>query len=459
VKPERTMDFWNDCLAALREKFTDQQFRIFLGGATLQIDGERLTLSVQSSAAANWVRRHPEIAQTIAQKARETLGMREPAVAVAGHAGAPDATGGVGQEEDRAAPILTTVPRQDAAPKRRDDGLSPNYSFENFIEGKANRLAMAAGASLADGAGIKSSNPLFIWGSVGLGKTHLAQAIGNRYREGNPSRKVRYIAANDFVGEVVKAFRNSRAEEFKERFHALDMLIIDDIQFIGGGATRTQEEFFFLFNFLVDRERPLIITCDRLPGQMDMHRRLTSRFQLGLMVSIDPPELELRVGILQRKAEEMGVELSDEIARYIAEKLKSNVRELEGALRRVVAFASFHEAQVTLDLCRRALSDILGSQPNAVTPATIQKAVADYYKVRLADLKSERRTRAVTRPRHVAIYLTRNLTELSLPEIGQAFGGRNHTTVLHACSRIESLVKTDENLAQEVKVLRHLVSD
>jgi len=459
--PERATDFWNDCLDVLRGKFSDQQFRIFLGGATLSIAGERLTLSVQSAAGANWVRRHPEVAETLAAKARETLGMSKPVVAIASCAGAAAADGGNGSSagEPPSAPILAPVPPQEAPPKRRDDGLSPNYTFENFIEGKANRLAMAAGASLADGSGIKSSNPLFIWGSVGLGKTHLAQAIGNRYRKGNPARKVRYIAANDFVGEVVSAFRNSRAEEFKERFHALDMLIIDDIQFIGGGATRTQEEFFFLFNFLVDCERPLIITCDRLPAQMDMHRRLTSRFQLGLMVSIDPPELELRVGILQRKAEEMGVELSDEIARYIAEKLKSNVRELEGALRRVVAFASFHETPITLDLCRKALADIFGSQPSAVTPETIQKAVADYYKVRLADLKSERRTRAITRPRHVAIYLTREITELSLPEIGQKFGGRNHTTVLHACHRIETLVKTDENLAQEVKVLRHLVSD
>lgn len=482
------MSFWENFLDTVREQFSDQQYRIFVSKIEFSRKGDTLTLRVPCRSAANWARKNPVLQDTLVSHARERLSLSNPTVRVVpadGQAEAgPDPEPAPAAAASPRPTIKRPAARPDPAPRARSANgplpaaqhapaavaarrpppvglpeLNPRYTFDSFVEGKANQLAFVAGAKMAEGTDIHNHNPLFIWGSVGLGKTHLAHAIGNRHRETHPGHRVRYITANDFVGEVVRAFRNNQADDFKRQFHSLDMLILDDIQFIGGDKARSQEEFFCLFNSLVDHRKPLVITCDRLPTQIkDMHRRLVTRFQWGLMVSIEPPELELRIGILQRKAEESGIDLDTHVARYIADRLKANVRELEGALRRVIAYAEFSRAPITLELCRTALTDILGPRSKAITVATVQEKVADYYKIRLGDLKSAKRTRAITRPRHVAIHLTRELTELSLPEIGQAFGGRNHTTVIHSCRRVERLAAQDPEVSHDLKVLKHLIS-
>ncbi len=458
------MSFWNNYLDIVRDRFPEQQFKIFIAGTEFSINGNLITLTAPSSGGANWLRKNTVLNETLRKEAENTLGLKAVRIRVVKGASKPNVRT-PSETLDTDAPTKNGKPgdgrsKISVAPTMHTN-LNSRHTFDNFVEGKANQLAVAAGARIAIGEEkhIENHNPLFIWGSVGLGKTHLAQAIGNRFLKEKPGRKVRYITANDFVGKVVQAFRNnSQTEEFRHFFHSLDMLILDDIQFIGGEKVRSQEEFFHLFNFMVEQRKPVILTCDRLPAQIkDMHRRLTSRFQWGLMVSIDPPELELRIGILMRKAEETGIALNQEVARYIAEKMKSNVRELEGALRRVTAYAEFSEAPITLELCRKALVDILGTQLGSVTVEAIQEKVASYYKVRLADMKSARRTRTVTRPRHIGIYLTRELTDLSLPEIGKAFGGRNHTTVIHACKTIKNLLRHCPETQQEIKILRHLV--
>lgn len=487
------MAFWDDFLAGVRDRFSDQQYRIFVSKIAFSRDGDTLTLTLPCRSAASWTRKNPVFQETLVEHARKLLSLANPMVRVVSEDDAeepaplleeaegdgggkppPKGNGSAKPAAPKKAP--TAAPRPagpvpiakvaEAAMPRKDSrkaadlpNLNPRYTFESFVEGKANQLAFVAGAKMASGADVQNHNPLFIWGSVGLGKTHLAHAIGNRHKEAHPGHQVRYITANDFISEVVRAFRNNQAEEFKRAFHSLDMLILDDIQFIGGDKTRTQEEFSSLFNSLIDHRKPLVITCDRLPTQLkDFHGRLTSRFQWGLMVSIEPPELELRIGILQRKAEECGIDLDTHVARYIAERLKANVRELEGALRRVIAYAEFSGADITLELCRTALADILGSRSNAVTAAMVQEKVADYYKIKLGDLRSAKRTRTITKPRHIAIFLTRELTELSLPEVGKAFGGRNHTTVLHACKNVEKLTKQDDETVRDLKVLRQLIT-
>ena len=449
------MEFWDNCLSALRKQFTEEQYRIFISQIGLRIDGETLTLSTPSSACAGWARRNGQLFETVSSLARSELGMSDPQVVVQRGNGSAAAEP---REEPAPRPAAAAAPANDASVS--PGGLSAHYTFDSFVQGKANQLAMVAGLSVATGDEARRYNPLFIWGGSGLGKTHLAQAIGNKFRSDRKGRRILYIASNDFVGQVVSAFRNNHVEEFKERFHALDMLIVDDIQQFGGDKVRTQEEFLFLFNFLIDQGRPLILTCDRLPRQIKaMPNRLMSRFQGGMMVSIEPPELELRVGILQRKAEEeTGNPLDGDVALFIANKVRSNVRELEGALWRVLAYARFRGVPISLEECRKALADTLAAQPSAVTPELIQQTVADYYKIRPSSLRSPVRTRNIARPRHIAVYLTRELTEMSLPEIGQAFGGRNHTTVLHACRTIENLMKQSPDISQEVKVLRHMIT-
>jgi chromosomal replication initiator protein len=330
--------------------------------------------------------------------------------------------------------------------------LNANLTFDTFVTGKANQLARAAAMQVAENPG-GSYNPLFLYGGVGLGKTHLIHAVGNGILARKPDAKVRYIHAEQYVSDVVRAYQRKAFDDFKRYYHSLDLLLIDDIQFFAGKA-RTQEEFFYAFEALVVGRKQIIITCDTYPKELkDMEDRLVSRFASGLTVAIEPPELEMRVAILLKKAESEGVEMKEDVAFFIAKNLRSNVRELEGALRKVIAFSSFHGRVVTVEVAREALKDLLSASTGQVTVELIQKTVADYYKIKVADMYSKRRPSAIAGPRQVAMYLAKELTQKSLPEIGELFGGRDHTTVLHAVRKIGGQRSNNGELNHALHVL------
>lgn len=338
------------------------------------------------------------------------------------------------------------------------DGLNHAFLFDSFVEGKSNQIAHAAAIQVAEhpGAGY---NPLFIYGGVGLGKTHLMQAVGNAMRLRRSSVRIAYVHSERFVGDMVRALQQNTINEFKRHYRSVDALLIDDIQFFSG-KDRSQEEFFHTFNTLLETEKQVIMTCDRYPKEVDgVEERLRSRFGWGLTVAIEPPELETRAAILSRKASEADFLLPDDVAFFIAQRIRSNVRELEGALKRVMANARFTGRPTSVEFAREALKDILALQQKLVTIENIQKTVAEYYQVRVSDLHSKRRSRSVTRPRQVAMALSKELTNHSLPEIGDAFGGRDHTTVLHACRKVRELRDIDSRIGEDYKnLLRTLQS-
>ena len=331
--------------------------------------------------------------------------------------------------------------------------LISSFTFENLIVGKANDLARAASIQVATNPGGGAYNPMFIYGGAGLGKTHLIHAIGNRILEQNPSKVVRYVHAEDYYSDVVRAYQTKSFDAFKRYYRSLDVLLLDDVQFFNG-KNRTQEEFFFVFNALIEAKKQIVISCDTYPKDISgLEDRLITRFDWGLTVQIEPPEIEMRVAILKKKAEMESVVLDDEVAFYIAKHLRSNVRELEGALKKVLAYASFHGRKIDLELSKEALKDLIGAVNRQITVENIQKTVADYFKIKVADLFSKKRTRQIARPRQVAMWLAKNLTSQSYPSIGEAFGGRDHTTVLHAVRTIESLKAKDNELNHDVHVL------
>ena len=330
--------------------------------------------------------------------------------------------------------------------------LNPNLIFDNFVIGKANQLAFAAATQVAELPGA-SYNPLFIYGGVGLGKTHLIQAIGNQIKENNPQAKICYMHAERYVSDVVRAYQSNKFEEFKQYYHSLDTLLIDDIQFFVG-KNKTQEEFFYAFNTLIDSHKQVIMTSDTFPKEIaGLDSRLISRFGWGLTVAIEPPELEMRVAILLKKANLSGYTLSEAVAFFIAKHVNSNVRELEGALKRVEAYVKFHRCAISTETTKEALKDILIAQSRQISIENIQKTVADYYHIKMVDLLSKRRTRNLTRPRQIAMTLARELTTMSLPEIGKAFGGKDHSTVIHACKSVENLRILDATADADYKVL------
>lgn len=330
--------------------------------------------------------------------------------------------------------------------------LNPSLTFENFVIGKANQLAIAAATQVADLPGV-SYNPLFIYGGVGLGKTHLLQAIGNQIKISNPQVKICYMHAERYVADVVRAYQTNKFEEFKQFYHSLDVLLIDDIQFFAGKA-KTQEEFFYAFNTLIDAHKQVIMTSDTFPKEITgLESRLVSRFGWGLTIAIEPPELEMRVAILLKKASISGYSLDNEVAFFIAKHVSSNVRELEGALKRVEAYAKFHKRNISVETAKEALRDILIAQIRLISIDNIQKTVADYYRIKMAELLSKKRTRNLTRPRQIAMSLARELTTMSLPEIGNSFGGKDHSTVIHACKTIANLRAADTGLDADYKIL------
>jgi chromosomal replication initiator protein len=330
--------------------------------------------------------------------------------------------------------------------------LNPVLTFDNFVTGKANQLARAAAIQVADNPGV-SYNPLFLYGGVGLGKTHLIHAIGNQLLMDKAGARIRYIHAEQYVSDVVKAYQRKAFDDFKRYYHSLDLLLIDDIQFFSG-KSRTQEEFFYAFEALVANKAQVIITSDTYPKEISgIDDRLISRFDSGLTVAIEPPELEMRVAILMRKAQSEGVSLSEDVAFFVAKHLRSNVRELEGALRKILAYSKFHGREITIELTKEALKDLLTVQNRQISVENIQKTAADFYNIKVADMYSKKRPANIARPRQIAMYLAKELTQKSLPEIGELFGGRDHTTVLHAVRKISAERGTDAQLNHELHVL------
>jgi chromosomal replication initiator protein len=354
---------------------------------------------------------------------------------------------------------VTRTNGQPKSPERlkQPRNINGDFTFQNFVEGKSNQLARAASQQVAEHPG-GAYNPLFIYGGVGLGKTHLIHAIGNHILQRNPDAKVVYLHSERFVQDMVKALQHNAINDFKRHYRSVNALLIDDIQFFAG-KERSQEEFFHTFNALLEGQQQVVLTCDRYPKEVNgLEERLKSRFGWGLTVAIEPPELETRVAILMTKAEQLNIKLPQEVAFFIAKCIRSNIRELEGALRRVMANANFTGQPISLELAKEALKDLLALQNKLVTIENIQKTVAEYYKIRVSDLLSKKRNRSITRPRQMAIALSKELTNHSLPEIGDAFGGRDHTTVLHSCRKVGELMHTETRLSEDYSNLLRTLS-
>jgi chromosomal replication initiator protein len=427
---------WHDCSRLLESELTPQQYSAWIKPLkAIEFDESTSTLTIGAPNRLKLDAVRAQFSDQIAQAASRIV-QRPVAVVFAVENGAAVASlrfpAALGSEVEVPALAEVAPPSPEHFERAR---LNSNLTFDTFVTGKANQLARAAAMQVAENPG-GSYNPLFLYGGVGLGKTHLIHAVGNGILARKPDAKVRYIHAEQYVSDVVRAYQRKAFDDFKRYYHSLDLLLIDDIQFFAGKA-RTQEEFFYAFEALVVGRKQIIITCDTYPKELkDMEDRLVSRFASGLTVAIEPPELEMRVAILLKKAESEGVEMKEDVAFFIAKNLRSNVRELEGALRKVIAFSSFHGRVVTVEVAREALKDLLSASTGQVTVELIQKTVADYYKIKVADMYSKRRPSNIALPRQVAMYLAKELTQKSLPEIGELFGGRDHTTVLHAVRKI-----------------------
>ncbi len=431
---------WNRCFQQLESEMVEQQFNTWVRPLQVALDGASLRLFAPNRFVAEWVQQHvlPRLNELCSHFADASAGEVAPFITLE-----------VGSKPVASVPQANPsrdIPASQVAAKTPFSNLggrlNPDFTFNNFVEGKSNQLARAAAQQVAENPG-RAYNPLFIYGGVGLGKTHLMHAIGNAILAGRPGARIAYVHSERFVGDMVKALQHNTINEFKTAYRSLDALLIDDIQFFAG-KDRSQEEFFHTFNALFEAQQQIILTCDRYPKEVEgLEDRLKSRFGWGLTVAVEPPELETSVAILMSKAALTQVQLPDEVAFFIAKRIRSNVRELEGALRRVIANSQFTGRPITLEFTKEALRDLLALQDRLVTVDNIQKTVAEYYKLRVADLLSKRRSRSIARPRQMAMAMAKELTAHSLPEIGDAFGGRDHTTVMHACRVIKELRETD----------------
>jgi chromosomal replication initiator protein len=447
--------FWNSCLAQFEQELPSQQFNTWI--RPLRLEGEAtpeegMRLVAPNGFILKWVKERYmsrieelgrsyfdgpiSIALTLGERRMTNPPQRSTAISV------PATVEG----------ISTAPPVPKIVNPYEKTRLISSFTFDNLVVGKANDLARAAAMQVSQNPG-GAYNPLFIYGGAGLGKTHLIHAIGNCILEQQPGKVVRYVHAEDYYSDVVRAYQQKSFDVFKRYYRSLDVLLVDDVQFFNG-KNRTQEEFFYAFNALIEARKQIVISCDTYPKDISgLEDRLITRFDWGLTVQIEPPETEMRVAILKKKAEMEGVMLSDEVAFVIAKHLRSNVRELEGALKKVLAYSSFHGREIEIDLAKEALKDVIGAVNRQITVENIQKTVADYYKIKVADLFSPKRTRAIARPRQVAMWLAKDLTAHSYPMIGDAFGGRDHTTVLHAVRTIDSLRIKDNELNHDLHVL------
>ena len=447
--------FWDSCIKRFEQELPVQQFNTWI--KPLRLEGEShplegLRLIAPNGFIMKWVR--DRYLARIEDYGRSFFSAPVSiALVIDGAKGGSKRSTAVvpiAAPDDRSMSPVLVKPQAKTSPYEKSR-LFESFTFDNLVVGKANDLARAAAVQVANNPG-GAYNPLFIYGGAGLGKTHLIHAIGNTILGENPEKVVRYVHAEDYYSDVVRAYQQKSFDTFKRSYRSLDVLLLDDVQFFNG-KNRSQEEFFFLFNALIEARKQIIITCDTYPKDINgLDDRLVTRFDWGLTVQIEPPELEMRVAILKKKAQVEGLQLDDEVAFFIAKHLRSNVRELEGALKKVLAYSSFHGRAIALDLAKEALKDLIGSVRN-VGIDNIQKTVADYYKMKVADLFSKKRTRAIARPRQLAMWLCREVTSHSFPEIGDAFGGRDHTTVIHAVKTIDSLRLKESELNHDLHVL------
>ena len=443
---------WQACLDQLAQELPEQQFNTWIKPltASLSDDFSRIHIEVANRFKLDWIR--AQYAGRLAALLHQLYGQSiqiDFLLAPKEVPSRPVATRILSEPEDLSSALGSSA---DAGLQGFKNRINTSLCFDNLVEGSANRMARAAAMHVANVPG-QLYNPLFIYGGVGLGKTHLMHAVGNQLLVNRPDAKVLYIHAEQFVSDVVKAYQRKTFDEFKQYYHSLDLLLIDDVQFFAN-KDRTQEEFFNAFEALLTKKSHIVMTSDTYPkGLTDIHERLVSRFDSGLTVAIEPPELEMRVAILIAKARNEGAEMPEEVAFFVAKNVRSNVRELEGALRKILAYSRFNQKDVSIQLARDALRDLLSIQNRQISVENIQKTVADYYKIKVADMYSKKRPASIARPRQIAMYLAKELTQKSLPEIGELFGGRDHTTVLHAVRKISAERQTLSDLNQQLHVL------
>ncbi len=460
-----SLSLWQQCLARLQDELPATEFSMWIRPLQAELNDNTLALYAPNRFVLDWVR--DKYINNINELLNDFCGADAPVLRF--EVGSKPMTAAPANLQSRQphAPVVTIPsapikPSWDNSTKVQPDvtyrsNVNPKHTFDNFVEGKSNQLARAAARQVAENPG-GAYNPLFLYGGTGLGKTHLLHAVGNSIMQHKANARVVYMHSERFVQDMVKALQNNAIEEFKRYYRSVDALLIDDIQFFAN-KERSQEEFFHTFNALLEGNQQIILTSDRYPKEINgVEDRLKSRFGWGLTVAIEPPELETRVAILMKKADENEIQLPGEVAFFIAKRLRSNVRELEGALNRVIANANFTGRAITIDFVREALRDLLALQEKLVTIDNIQKTVAEYYKIKVADLLSKRRSRSVARPRQMAMALAKELTNHSLPEIGDAFGGRDHTTVLHACRKIEQLREESHDIKEDFSNLIRTLS-
>ncbi len=444
-KTMQEQTLWRACLACFENQLSQQQFNTWIKPLRLSKEHNNLILSAPNSFIIKQVQ-----ARFLGEINKLAKELYDPVPAIEFRVSEVEV------EKTRPnTPSTTPVAVVKTKPEstyRSYSKINSQLNFENFVIGKANQLAFAAAEQVAQTPGT-SYNPMFIYGGVGLGKTHLAQAIANQIKINKPDAKICYMHAERYVSDVVKAYQSNKFEEFKQYYHSLDVLLIDDIQFFAG-KNKTQEEFFYAFNTLIDSHKQVILTSDTFPKEITgLDTRLISRLGWGLTVAIEPPELEMRVAILLKKAGLNGYALESSVAFFIAKHINSNVRELEGALKRVEAYAKFHKQEISIETAKEALKDIIVAQNRQISIENIQKTVAEYFHIKVNDLLSKKRTRNIARPRQIAMSLTRQLTSLSLPEIGLSFGGRDHSTVIHACKTIDKLKSADSVLHSDFQTI------
>ncbi len=438
---------WRSCLQKLQSELSATEFNTWIKPLQVKETDSEMALYAPNPFFVDWIRQQylDRINEFLEQRDNDSQkhislhvgnlnqDVAASSVAINGSGSAPATSSG------QSVPRPVVQSHSESPPSGfQQNNLNPHFTFNNFVEGKSNQLARAAAQQVTENPG-EAYNPLFIYGGVGLGKTHLMHSVGNAILEQKPNARIVYLHSERFMANMVKALQTGTMDKFKNFYRSVDALLIDDIQFFANKG-RTQEEFFHTFNNLIEKNKQVIITCDRFPKEVEgLEERLKSRFGWGLTVAVEPPELETRVAILMSKAHSSKIELPNEVAFFIAKRIRSNVRELEGALKRVIANAQFTGRAITLDFVKDALKDLIAAQDKLISIENIQKTVASYYKIKVSDLLSQRRSRSIARPRQMAMALAKNLTNHSLPEIGDAFGGKDHTTVLHACRKIEQL--------------------
>lgn len=445
------MDLWKVCVQRLKGELTAAEFNTWILPLQAQREGEVLRLLAPNKFVQDWIRQHYE---------KKLLDL----CSVASNGGVSQLrfeVGGIDRPEtERGSGAACSSDAESGrlvADRRAEGNLNADFSFESFVEGKSNQLARAASIQVSQNPGL-AYNPLFIYGGVGLGKTHLMHAVGNLLLESNPGARVAYLHSERFVAEMIRALQNNRIEDFKRTYRSVNALLIDDVQFFAG-KERSQEEFFHTFNALFESRQQIVLSSDRFPREVvGLEERLKSRFGWGLTVAIEPPDLETSVAILQSKASHLGIILPEDVGFFVGRRIRTNIRELEGALRRLIANSQFTGRAITVEFAKETLRDMLAAQDKRLTIESIQKAVCEYFKVRNSDLLSAKRSRSIARPRQMAMALAKELTKHSLPEIGSAFGGRDHTTVLHATRKIKELRECDPSVEEDFRNLLRTLS-